>query len=103
MKHPPKKGEIYVGLIGKRRDDGSMFITSPNLALFSAIVQDRDWDSALALLKAHIEANLGKVTNLRFVDDPPGVEGRESERLHVPPAHVVGELVKGAHSRHVGA
>jgi hypothetical protein len=82
--------ELYIGLSGKRRDDGSLFITSTNASYFSAVVAD--WNDVLVHLKKYLEVNVGTVADLHFLDDPSELIDGDQVDMDVPPAHVVAKV-----------
>lgn len=86
------KREYRIELISKRRTDGSMFVTSPNLSPFSAVAKDGEWDDVLSLLRSFLEINIGAVIELRLIQDASELVFDSDEHLDIPPAYVVAEL-----------
>jgi len=93
-----KKGslrEFRIELVGNCREDGSMFVTSPNLSHFSAVLPDGEWEEVLDYLKKFLEANVGKVKSMKIVHDASGLVGHVA---NPPPAYVLAELNQNARS-----
>ena len=79
MAHQPPteiEREFYVTLEGKRREDGSLFISAPKYPAFSAVgeSEDKAWEVALDLLSAHWKENYGKEVAFRYVQSYPTEE-----------------------------
>ena len=88
--------EYYCELVIKSRDDGTMFVTSDDLPMFSAVVKEDDLDDVLVFVRQYLEKNVGRVHALRFVTD---ISERVAEKAGLPmptppppPAHVLAEL-----------
>src|SRR5438045_2329450 len=58
--------QYRIELVGKRRSDGSLFVTSPNLVPFSAVLVDGNWQGVLSVLKTFLTTNFGPVKDLRL-------------------------------------
>ena len=58
-----------IELVGTRRSDGSMFVTSPSLPMFSAVLPDSKWEGITKFLKAFLEINFGRVKEMRLIRD----------------------------------
>lgn len=86
------KREYRINLVGKRRSDGSLFITSPNMAFFSAVLPDGSWDDVLSHLREFIEINFGRVSDLRLIHDASELTQGDVEAADIPPAYVVAEV-----------
>ncbi len=85
--------EYRIQLEGRRRADGSLFVTSSNLPLFSAVLTDGKWEDVLKFLKKFLQINFGRVKDLRLIHDASELVGRDSEEMPaLPPAYVVAEL-----------
>lgn len=91
--------EFRIELTGSRRADGSMFVTSPSLPMFSAILEDARWEGVKAFLKEFLEANFGRVKELRLIRDASELMLDNDSIPAIPPAYVVAEL----NSERVGA
>jgi hypothetical protein len=91
--------EFRIELVGKRRDDGSLFVTSPNLRPFSAVIHDGNWEEVLQYLQKFLEVNVGPVRGLRLIHDASELIRDNECLLHeLPPAFVIAEITaKGAH------
>ncbi len=90
---PQKSGglrEFNIRLVGKRREDGSMFVTSPNMKPFSAVLHDGKWESVLPYLRKFLEINFGKVKDLRLIHDASELNFDDvDDQPQVPPAYVI--------------
>ena len=84
--------EYRIELIGKRRADGSLFVTSPNLGPFSAVLSDGRWEDVLTFLKKFLEVNFGRVKDMRLIHDASELVSDSDELPDIPPAYVVAEL-----------
>jgi hypothetical protein len=84
--------EYRIELVGKRRSDGSMFVTSPNLGPFSAVLSDGRWEDVLSFLKKFLEVNFGRVKDLRLIHDASELVSDSDDLPDIPPAYVVAEL-----------
>jgi hypothetical protein len=84
--------EYKIELIGKRRADGSLFVTSPNLGPFSAVLPNGRWEDVLVYLKKFLEVNIGRVIELRLIHDASELVSDSEELPEIPPAYVVAEL-----------
>jgi hypothetical protein len=97
VKAKPKsvEREYNIRLEGKRRDDGTIFVTSPNLPPFSAILADGQWEDIIGYLRRFLEVNVGKVRSMRLVHDASelALSGSE-ESAAPPPAYVVAALTR---------
>jgi hypothetical protein len=81
--------EFNIRLVGKRREDGSMFVTSPNMKPFSAVLHDGRWEDVLTYLRNFLEVNFGKVKELRLIHDASELSFDDSEQPEIPPAYVI--------------
>lgn len=81
--------EFNIMLIGKRREDGSMFVTSPNMKPFSAVLHNGKWESVLPYLRKFLEVNFGKVKDLRLIHDASELSFDDVDQPQVPPAYVI--------------
>jgi hypothetical protein len=77
---------ICITLLGEERSDGSVFVKSPDLPVFSAVGGDERvaFDNAMALLGPYLQANVPDYVDLR----------RLSGSLHegdepLLPAHII--------------
>lgn len=86
--------EYRIELVGKRRHDGSLFVTSTNMAPFSAVLPDDNWEDVLGFLRQFLEANFGHVKNLRLIRDAAELVGNHIDLQNIPPAYVVAELTR---------
>jgi hypothetical protein len=85
--------EFRIKLVGKLREDGSMFVTSSNLSHFNAVLPDGEWEDVLDYLKKFLEANVGKVRSLKIVRDASElVVYNHGHVANPPPAYVLAEL-----------
>jgi hypothetical protein len=84
--------EFSIRLVGKRREDGSMFVTSPNMKPFSAVLHDGQWESVLPYLRKFLEVNYFKVKELRLIHDAEELSFDDTEQPQTPPAYVIAEL-----------
>jgi hypothetical protein len=81
--------EFNIGLVGKRREDGSMFVTSPNMKPFSAVLYDGRWESVLPYLRKFLEVNFGEVRGLRLIHDACELRFDDTEQPETSPAYVI--------------
>lgn len=81
--------EFNIRLLGKRREDGSMFVTSPNMKPFSAVLNDGEWENVLPYLRKFLEVNFGKVKDLRLIHDACELSFNDTEQPQTPPAYVI--------------
>jgi hypothetical protein len=81
--------EFNIMLVGRRREDGSMFVLSPNLKPFSAVLDDGRWESVLPYLRKFLEVNFGKVKDLRLIHDACELRFNDTEQPQTPPAYVI--------------
>jgi hypothetical protein len=81
--------EYHISLAGKTREDGSLFVTSPNLPPFSAVIADGNWNSVTDHLQRFIEVNFGRVKTIRLIHDASELVARD---VQVPPAFVIAEF-----------
>jgi hypothetical protein len=88
----PIRKEYKIELVGKRRPDGSLFVTSPNLGPFSAVLSTGRWDDVIVFLKKFLEVNFGRVIELRLIHDASELVSESDELPKIPPAYVVAEL-----------
>jgi hypothetical protein len=80
-------------LDGKLREDGSIFVTSSNLPLFSAVLSDGEWEEVISYLKMFLEANVGKVKSIKIIHDGSELILRDQTRtMAPPPAYVLAEV-----------
>lgn len=85
--------QYRIELHGKRRSDGSLFVTSSNLPPFSAVLIDGKWEEVLTLLEGFLKANFGPVKDIRLIRDASElVDDHNDDQLRIPPAYVVAEL-----------
>lgn len=94
-----KKGslrEFRITLVGKRREDGSMFVTSPNMPPFSAVLHSGKWDDVLIYLRKFLEVNLCTVKELRLIHDASELSFNDSEQPQIPPPYVIAGLSQRA-------
>jgi hypothetical protein len=87
--------EYRIELVGSRRDDGSMFVTSPSLTMFSAVLPDSKWEGITGFLKSFLELNFGRVKEMRLIRDASELmlDTESGDSLpRIPPAYVVAEL-----------
>ena len=84
--------EYNIRLEANRRDDGTLFVTSPNLAPFSAVLADGRWEDIVIYLRKFLETNVGKVTSIRLIHDASELASKPSDRGAPPPAYVVAAL-----------
>lgn len=90
-----KKGslrEFRIELVGKRREDGSLFVTSSNMAPFSAVLHDGKWDDILKYLRKFLEVNFGPVKELRLIHDASELSFNDTEPPQIPPPYVIAGL-----------
>ena len=80
---------ISITLIGENRRDGSVFIHSPELPIFSAVGANEEaaLESAMALLGPYLEANVPDYVDLRKLRGIPQAWGEVPESIL--PAHVI--------------
>lgn len=83
--------EYRIELKGRKRADGSLFVTSDNLPHFSAILQDGNWDDVLLYLEKFLAANFGEVRELRLIQDASELLAT-GEPDSIPPAYVIAGL-----------
>jgi hypothetical protein len=90
--------EYRIELVGRLRTDGSLFVTSPNLRPFSAVLPNGKWEGVLEVLKVFLKANVGPVKDMRLIRDASELVSPDDTDNHpaIPPAYVVAELT---HSR----
>ncbi|WP_131522930.1 hypothetical protein [Nitrobacter sp. Nb-311A] len=88
----PIRKEYKIELVGKRRSDGSLFVTSPNLGPFSAVLRTGRWEDVIGFLKKFLEVNIGRVVELRLIHDASELVSDSEELPEIPPAYVVAEL-----------
>ena len=95
-----KKHSYYIRLQGKRRDDGSLFVTCDDIPFFSAVASD--WDGeVLSILTTSLEANnVGRVVEVRYVEDTSGLFDGEPTDDVIPPAHVLAEVERDRVGQH---
>jgi hypothetical protein len=87
-----KKGslrEFRIDLVGKRREDGSLFVTSPNMTAFSAVLYDGEWEEVTKYLRKFLEVNFGKVKELRLIHDASELSFNDPEQPQIPPPYVI--------------
>jgi hypothetical protein len=90
---PAKPVEYHIGLIGKRGNDGSLFVTSENFQSFSVTIPDGRWDEVLTTLKDALSI-YGQVKDLRLTLDASELTGgADSGRT---PAYVLAQVVPNA-------
>jgi len=89
--------EYIIEMKGEKRADGSVFISSPDLPMFSAIGHDEKdaLDTALRILKDYLKANVPEFVQLRVVR--PGNEiiswsAASDSSSSVLPAHVIATM-----------
>ena len=86
---PPDSPRAYrIELVGKRRGDGSWFVTSPNLGPFSAVLKEANWDHVLPFVRKFLEVNFGAVAEMHLVRDASELIGHD-----LPPGYLIVELV----------
>ena len=80
---------ICITLLGEERSDGSVFIHSPELPIFSAVgaSEQQALDAAMALLGPYLEANVPDYVDLRKLRGVPEALGVAPESIL--PAHVI--------------
>lgn len=82
--------EKYVMILCEPRDDGSIFVSSPQLRYFSAVIRgESEIDSALAILRESLNANEGPGWEVRLVEEFPG--DAPAPRPHLA-AHVIAAM-----------
>jgi hypothetical protein len=81
--------EFRINLEGRRRPDGSLFVTSSNLKPFSAVLEDGNWEAVKPFLERFLEVNFGRVRDLRLIRDAAELLTRD---LDIPPAYIIAEL-----------
>jgi len=81
--------EFNIKLVGKRREDGSMFVSSPNMKPFSAVLHDGQWEGVLPYLRKFLVVNFGKVKDLQLIQDASELRFDDLEPPQVPPAYVI--------------
>ena len=84
--------EFNIKLVGKRREDGSMFVSSPNMTPFSAVLNDDRWEGVLPYLRKFLGANFFNVKDLRLIHDACELRFDDTEQPQTPPAYVIAEL-----------
>ena len=87
-----------IDLVGKRRGDGSLFVTSRNMPPFNAVIPDGKWESVLQYLLRFLEVNFGPVKDLRLIRDASELMPEEPDANQSPPAYVIAQL-KPEHAR----
>jgi hypothetical protein len=87
--------EFNIRLVGKLREDGSMFVTSSNLPHFNAVLPGWEWEDVLDYLKKFLEANVGKVINLRIIRDASELIMYNEHMASPLPAYVIAEMKNG--------
>jgi hypothetical protein len=90
---------ICITLHGEERPDGSVFIKSPDLTLFSAVGRNEAdaLDNAMSLLVPYLEANIPDYVDLRRLRSPAQASNEAQE--HLLPAKFLAKR-EGAHEGH---
>lgn len=83
---------VYISLKATSRQDGTMFVTSPNAPYFSIVVADQDWNAVLPFLKDSLTVNVGPVQSVRFLEDAANFVPDDAPTHAMPPAHVIAEV-----------
>jgi hypothetical protein len=85
--------EYRIELNGKRREDGSLFVTSSNLRAFSAVLPGGRWNGVVAILEKFLKINFGPVKDIRLIRDAAELSPHTNDdALTMPPAYVVAEI-----------
>jgi hypothetical protein len=87
---------------GTSREDGSIFVTSPNLPHFSAVLPDGEWEGVVNFLKMFIEANVGNVKSITVIHDASElIASHQGQAAFAPPPYVIAE-VQNKNARTIG-
>lgn len=92
--------EYCIELIGKRRSDGTVCITSNDIPLFSVVGDSEEGalELALRLLPHYLKANVPEFVELRPVGNASQLFSNRS--VDVLPAHVIARTEKGQSGDH---
>jgi len=89
--------QYLIELNGERRDDGTVFIVSPDLPLFSVIGHNEQAaiDHAMKVLPEYLKANVPDFVELRELHHAQRALGILTEKAASPlPAHVIATITK---------
>jgi hypothetical protein len=85
---------VAIELVGEVREDGSVYISSPDVQLFHAIAPSHSefLTTALPILKEHLERNLGVSVTLYPSDKESQSKLVAPDASSMLPPHVIAEL-----------
>ena len=84
--------EFRIELVGKLRENGTLFVTSPNLGFFSAVLEDGDWEAVIPYIRKFLEANFGPVKAVRLIHDASELMHGHVSFSEMPPPYMIAEL-----------